>query len=244
MGTGFGLEFYVQADLTKNLVEQSVKAILAKGGGFWHYNPNTKEAKIVFDRCPCFTGRDGQPFPYKQFNKKDDLFPDFILDKEGKNPKFGDCIKLVSKYGGAIGMAYNKISFDLCFNNTDPSSQGYTLVIFHTDSTSQITHSENAKQNLSDFVFLADGVWQTMKPFFCTGGIEIDCDIKKIEVGDELKKNIGFISYFHKDMIEKIGREKIVSLANKKIQNSVKEFSDGSLRVMSHDYGTTTKEAK
>ena len=64
--------------------------------------------------------------------------------------------------------------------------------------------------------------------------MEINLDELK---SGKLEGTIGSFAFFSKELIMAVGKEKIVMLANPKINGSVHEYLNGSVRIIRHLYG-------
>ncbi len=241
MGMSFDLTFYIKTKISKDMASRVIYVLLHEGAFF--LSPEEKSDSKRKENC-VFSAYDQMSDNFIDIPSTDS----FLDMKNIKYPKISECIELISKYAnGSLQIWYKDINFTLHFHGIDTKLAGYTTISLYTHAPSQFAvYDEKGEQNFRDFIFLADAVWNAIKPFFgeCGLGLHNDkpFDIKKIEVGD-LKDLEGELFYFSKELVEKIGKGTILSRADTKIPGSVKEFSDGSIRVIVHDYGNTA-EAK
>ncbi len=230
MGAVFNADFYFKETLSQNSVHNIIRCFTKNGVSFLAYDDKSRSYKKSIDRAFCFVN--------------DDLYtsglfgPKVITIKppgepRGKNRRLGNCMDLILKHGyGYITTSYEDIAFKVYFN-LDKNN-----VSIESENPLSFTHSENQGRNFHSIVFLADAVWEATKPFFGSAGINLEIETKELESG-KLPDYLGAFAFFSKELVEKIGKEKIISKASKKTPKEIKEFEDGSMRIIIHDYEIT-----
>lgn len=226
MSMNFCINFYIKQPLSRKLVRKIFDCILDNGAGFLIADKKTKANIQIADRCSLSF--------YNAITDSHEYLPN--IENIGEKPLLKDCIELIIKHGNGMSpIVYKNFSFDLYFfsNTYLKDKHGYSMLSLNTSSSSQFTTNENAKQNFRGFMFLADRIWETIKPFFGVCGFEPSNNINKIESG-ELKDLEDEIFYFSKESIAKIGKNKIFELIWWDFSH-LKKFKDESLRVIVYD---------
>lgn len=229
MTATFDLNFYFKEQLTKKSVQTIINCLTKNGVSFLVYNSKTQSYGQSKNKSQCFIIDD-------MYVKKLELLRKFRFTVKdayigGKNRGIAECIDLIlkDKYG------YMAISYENNMYKIYITTERENKVSIQSNDPLKFTHSENAKQNLQGLISLADHIWVTAKPFFGSAGVNLETDFNEVKSGS-LEGYIGAFAFFNKELIKKIGKERIILRVNKKDPAMVREFVDGSIRIIIHTY--------